>query len=98
MHLEYSYFPRIPLYLVWISKVISIPLRLFGIKIFSHGVQREGSVVRALSDLPGHLGLIPRNHMVALNSSSRGSDAIFWLCGVAKHTCGAYIHVQAKYV
>lgn len=55
-------------------------------------------MVRALSDLPEDWGLIPGNHMAAHNSSSRGSDAIFWLSGVAKHTCGAYTLMLAKYV
>lgn len=54
--------------------------------------------LRGFSDLPGNLGLIPRNHVVAHDSSSRGSDAIFWLSGVAKHTCGTYTLMKAKYV
>ena len=48
VHLEYSYFPHIPLYLAWTSKVISTPLILgyLASKYFHIGVQRDGSVVK----------------------------------------------------
>ena len=55
--------------------------------------QRDGKArLKARSALAFYLGLVPSTHMEAynhLNSSSRGSDFLFWL-PVALHTCDSY--------
>jgi hypothetical protein len=49
--------------------------------------------LRALTDLAGEPGLIPSSHMAAhnhLNSTFRGSDALYWAAGtsvVPTYTC-----------
>ena len=55
--------------------------------------------VRALAALPAHLVSTLSMHVLvhkSLNSSSRGSDALFWLLW-ALHACGTQTQTQAKH-
>lgn len=53
-------------------------------------------MVSVLDSLSEDLAAGLRTHAVAHNSNSKGSDAVFCLPAVAKHTCGAYTHPQAN--
>jgi hypothetical protein len=47
--------------------------------------------LRALATLPEVLSSIPSNHMVALQPSTMGSDALFWHTGVYADKISIYI-------
>lgn len=53
-------------------------------------------MVTAFDGLSEDLVSVLRIHVVVYHSGSKGSDTIFWLPAVAKHTCSAYTHLLAK--